>query len=355
METVQLQCGHCKQVIAIGVEHLGGQVQCPHCKGVLQTPPRNPQPEPAPTVAQVPNMQLNEGESIFAGPESSDQVIGEPETPKVELPTAAMEAPSAPTDPAPSEPDTDLTKLKRRPVFDRSVLALYGFIFLIPYAILTTLAVLYLVFVQAPRPHPFDMMPDPMPEKGKGGARKAGMIIKHDYALADHQRVTLGKSVQVGKDGDLEVTAERVRLTEDGDLKLYLRAKNISTSTAFEPMDEAFTKYVPVKGVEPSYTYLESKSKKIEKLFNATFEYKKGLADNDKQGKALLGPNEETMIVLTTDPGDRKPYIEALAKSNDSFTWRVQLRRGFVKWKDKDVSATAVIGVDFTSDQIVRN
>ena len=49
METVQLKCGHCKKVMAIGVEHLGGQVRCPHCKGVVQTPPRSQ--DEAPPVA----------------------------------------------------------------------------------------------------------------------------------------------------------------------------------------------------------------------------------------------------------------------------------------------------------------
>ena len=32
--------------------------------------------------------------------------------------------------------------------------------------------------------------------------------------------------------------------------------------------------------------------------------------------------------------------------------WRVQLRRGFVKHNDKDVSTTAVIGVEFKTAQI---
>ncbi len=348
METVQLQCGHCKQVIAIGVDHLGGQVQCPHCKGVLQTPPRDPQPA---AVAPMPNMELNQRESIFAGSESSDQVLGEPETPKVELPS--VEAPSS-ADPA-AEPHADLTQFKpRRPVFDRGVLALYGFIFLIPYAILTTLAVGYFLFMQPARPHPFDLMPDPVPDKKGGGPRKA-MILKHDSALADHQRVALGKSIVVGKDGDLQVTVEQVRLTAEGDLKLYLRAKNISTNTAFVPMHDAFIRYVAKAGVEPPYTFLESKSKAIENLYNPTLEFRKGTKDSDESGRDLLAPNEETTIVLTTSSLDRTPHVAAIAKSKDTFTWRVQLRRGFVKWREKEVSATAVIGIDFTSDQIVRD
>ena len=43
----------------------------------------------------------------------------------------------------------------------------------------------------------------------------------------------------------------------------------------------------------------------------------------------------------------------------DSFLWRVQLRRGFVKaraddGRDVDVSATTVIGVEFKADDITE-
>lgn len=352
METVQLQCGHCKQVIAISVEHLGGQVQCPHCKGVLQTPARTP-PEPMPEVAPLPNMELKERESIFATADSSDQVLGEPEAPKVEMPSIASATPSEEAPAAAPESGTDLTQFKqRRPVFDRGVVALYGFIFLIPYAILTTLAVLYLVFARPAPTHPFDMMPDPLPDKGKGGARKAGMIIKHDSPLADHQHVAVGKTIQVGKDGDLEATPQRLRLTEQGDLKLYLRVKNISPATAFEPMHDTFVRYTPKKDAIEPYTFIEAKG--VEKIYNPFLEYRKGLKEEDEAGKSLLAPGEETTIVLTTNFDYRKSVAE-LAKAKETMTWRVHLRRGFVKYKEKDVSATAVIGVDFTSDQIVRD
>ena len=39
METVQLQCGSCMNMMAISAEHLGQQVQCPHCQAIVQTPP----------------------------------------------------------------------------------------------------------------------------------------------------------------------------------------------------------------------------------------------------------------------------------------------------------------------------
>jgi hypothetical protein len=46
------------------------------------------------------------------------------------------------------------------------------------------------------------------------------------------------------------------------------------------------------------------------------------------------------------------PLLAEIAKGNDSYTWRVQVRRGLVRYRDKDVSATAVIGVDFKASEI---
>jgi hypothetical protein len=356
METVQLQCGHCMQLMAIAVEHLGGQVQCPHCHGVVQTPPNEAGPPPA---ASMPNMELHQRENILTGTEASDAVIGETAAPKVELPSplAANAAPAPIAQdggPAP-EPDADLTKFKRRPVFDKSVFALYGLIFLVPYAILTTLAILYLLFMQTGRTHPFDMMPDPVPDPKKGGAKQV-MRIKHTYPLADHQKTTLGNSIRVGKDGDLLVTPERVILTEDGDLKLVLRAKNISTNTTFDPINDFWLLYDPKKTSNEPYTFLESKSGNVGNIYGAFLEYRKKSQGKDDTvlGSAVLSPEQETTIVLRTPLEYQKSHIPLIAKSTDSYTWRVQLRRGFVKWRGKEVSATAVIGVEFTSAQIEK-
>jgi hypothetical protein len=342
METVQLQCGHCRKVMAIGVEHLGGQVQCPHCRGVVQTPPRTPPAAPPPP-APVANHEV---ESIFAGPEASDAAIGEQAAPKVELPPSAETSGVS----EPAAPDADLTKFKPRPIYTKSVLAMYGFIFLIPYAILTTMAVLYLLLSQGGKSaHPFDMLPDPVPNKAKGGPKQQALRIPHDLPLAAHQKVALGKSIKIG---DLLVTPERVMLTDDDDLKLFLRAKNVSANTVFEPINGAYIHFVPGKDDEP-YSYIEAKSGVPNNIYDADYAYLKSAKNGAEEGSGSLGPQEETTIALLT--GLRyKSNVSKIARSTDSYTWRVQLRRGFVKWKGKDVSATAVIGVEFTSAQIER-
>ena len=48
METVNVQCGHCGQLLAVSKEHLGQQVRCPHCQQVVVAPlPPPPAEAPA--------------------------------------------------------------------------------------------------------------------------------------------------------------------------------------------------------------------------------------------------------------------------------------------------------------------
>ncbi|MBI1832984.1 MAG: hypothetical protein HYR84_16210 [Planctomycetes bacterium] len=357
MGTVQLQCGHCQKVMAISVEHLGGKVHCPHCQGVVQTQAQAPAPEPPPANPDppTPSEEAHPRESIFAPPGDSDSVVGEPAPPKVEMPEAAASSDSAatPSEPflppaqpmpaeTPSAPEEPFAAFKPRPVYDSGVLTMYAFIFLIPYAILTTLAVIYLLFFQGPRTHPLDMMPDPEPKKG--GAKPITRIDRA-FPLADHQKTTLGQAIRVGKDGDLMVTPEKVVLTKELDLKIFLRAKNVSTNATFAPIHQSFVRFEPAQTDLLPYSYLESKSKSVRDVHNLFV---------DKGGDKMLRPNEEIEIVLSTDFDYREKVVPRIAAAKDSYTWRLQMRRGLVKWRGKDVSATAVIAVEFTSEQIQR-
>jgi phage FluMu protein Com len=360
METLQLQCGQCRKLIGIRVEHLGMQVQCPHCKSVVQTPPRTPEttlPPAAPPPSPMPNMNLDQTESIFAGAEESDSVIDDSQAPRVELPPPAAHAdatvahePALSTTATAPEPATDFSQFKRKPSFDKSVVPLLMLIFLVPYALTTTAFIAYLLFAQAKPMHPLDYLRDPAPGKDKGGARPAQWGPAHDQALADHQRTTLGTSI---KAGDLLVTPQRVVLTPDGDLKLILRARNVSTNTKFEPINGSFLR--PKGGIQP-YAYLESRTRSLDKINAADLAYHSDpKATDEPRGDALLGPGQEVTIALTTDLKFREKHVPNMAKpGDDNYTWRVQVRRGFVKVDGKDVSATTVIGVDFANSEIGR-
>lgn len=109
MQTVNFQCGHCGNLMAVGLNFLGQQVRCPHCQQVVMapasaapapTPAAAPAPGPVPAFLQ-PTINFNknnEEESIFAPPPPDDDLFGAPSAaPRLELPPAPP--PSSPAPP----------------------------------------------------------------------------------------------------------------------------------------------------------------------------------------------------------------------------------------------------------------
>ena len=101
MQTVNFQCGHCGNLMAVGTDNLGQQVRCPHCQQVVVAPP--PEPAPAPAPAPGPGAAETtfqptfpqEHEDIFAPPPPTDDLFDAPRLPKLEVP---------PPEPAPAPP-----------------------------------------------------------------------------------------------------------------------------------------------------------------------------------------------------------------------------------------------------------
>jgi hypothetical protein len=368
METVQLQCGYCQKMMAINIAHLGSQVQCPHCRGVVQTPPPKPTTAPAPAPPPVTTAQTTEADSIFANPETSDDVISSNVPRRLERPPATIEEPppikkfepaASPTVDAPGrqEPENDLASFKPRRVYDKSMASAIAFIFLIPYAILTTLMIIYLLFQTQNRPHPLDMMPDPAPAKDKGKRPNPGRV-EYNYPLAPHQRTVLLKPIQLG---DLLVNPRRLLLTKGGDLQLVLRVKNVSPNTSFAPVHQEYLRYSPSNDDETKpYTFLESKSAEMTPLFGGSWSYPQREEGESARASDYLNPKEEVTILITTEGSgleERKQLydkqIQTIVDSNQQeYVWRVRLCRGFVKYRGKNVSTTAVFGVEFTAAQI---
>lgn len=370
METVQLQCGNCGNVMAISTAHLGGQVRCPHCLTVVQTPPQSAA-APAPAEVLPPPVEVGEVESIFAPEEPSDDLFGGgPQRPLVEMPelkpieparyepaaapaidTVALYA-STPPAPAPESPsaehdESDLRALRRpRPVYDRSYLSLMAFIFLIPYCVLSTVIIAYLMYQLSIQKNDLDFLRDPAPTKKD----KPGEVnrAKHDQPLAATQKVPFGGTITIGA---LEVKPVEVSLNEFGDLQLRLNVKNVSTNQAFSPMHPDFLKIG--KGDKPTlpYSYIETGSGKFKRIYDEHVAFKRGGAEEltDEGG---LHPSQEEEVLLTTK--GNKEVIESILKSNENLTWRVQLRRGLVDFGGQKVSATAVIGVQFNAREIKK-
>jgi phage FluMu protein Com len=352
MDIIQLQCGHCKKVMAISKAHLGQQVQCPHCKAVVQTPPPSPAPAPPPPPA-VRDVDMTQSESSAAPPERLDATDFTEPTPTPTPEPASSPSAESFTSAAShaSEPEVDFAQFKPKPRADRSVYLLMALIFLVPYSFTITGFLAFLLWRgQSGAPaDPLQYLRDPVPAKEKGGPRR--VQAPHDSPLAASRMATLRQPVKVG---DLVVTPQRVVLTSEGDLKLLLRARNVSANIAFEPISDFYVNANARTETMP-FTFLESRDSK-DRLYGAFLSYFKNReADGTPIDSGLIGPKEEITIALMTTFKYRDTEVAAIAKSKGSeYTWRVQVRRGFVKVDNKDVSATTVIGVDFTSADIER-
>ncbi len=377
METVQIQCGSCNKLMAISTAHLGGQVRCPHCQAVVQAPPRTPAAVSAPTEMLLPRIEAREADSIFAPPEPTDDLFdaGPPPRSLLEKPIETEPVVSAPSvnhavtfeapppvsqevteaEPAPPpethegveaepKPHADLAALQRpRPTVGTGYLSLLMLIFLVPYSVMMTLFVVYLWYQLAHQENPLRMLPDPAAKKD--GARTVWRIDPKQ-PLSDNQKVRLGSNITIGA---LQVTPEKVQRDPFGDLELRLNVKNLSTNQAFSPMHPDFLQ--PIKGkttIAQPYTFLHSRA--FVPLYGGRVEFAR-LGEEGKTNEGDLQPGQQETVLVIAPHNDA--VVKKIVESNENLTWRVQLRRGLVRVDGRDVSATAVIGVQFNAREIV--
>lgn len=124
MQTVNFQCGHCGNLMAVSTEYLGRQVRCPTCQQVVLAPTSatpapipeqvaTPEPLPLPDPpAPPPEIQftgIEQSEDIFHTPSETEDALfaTEDEAPRLEMPIShlAPEAPSIPLEPASTPTD----------------------------------------------------------------------------------------------------------------------------------------------------------------------------------------------------------------------------------------------------------
>src|SRR5262249_37140093 len=158
--------------------------------------------------------------------------------------------------------------------------------------------VVYLLVQLRNQPHPLDVLPDP---SNKGAPRKAERT-RHDYPLAAHQKVGLGSAVRVG---EVEVEAQTVERTREGNLMLAVRVKNLSDAQTFSPISDQFLHVQKDSVGGKPYTFLESVH--YSPVYGAFLEFRKGPRGTEEQVvDGELAPGQEELIVLTTMDSDRK-------------------------------------------------
>lgn len=393
MQSVNFRCGHCGNLMAVGEEFLGQQVRCPHCEQVVATSPgeagpgpsegvngAEPVPPPPDDLSSPPTRLFGEGPArptMEAFPPGSSSpfvpAMGPDAAPPPEPgPASVPESPAPPTDTfAGALPSPAL----RQPRSRSSMWFLLLFVFpLITYSILVTIfAVLLAMQLFAVQPKsPMEEMIDPEGDF-KGGTRLNQGSSRYKRPLPteplpDHLHVALGRPVQIG---DLNVTPQKVELKQvrfrTGDkvnegrydsLVLTLLLKNTSTDVLFSPTDPFFDRrWKEKKGQVASgmpYTYLELKTDPPTRFYGGPVEWRPGERDRevieDQQAGKQLRPGEELTTFVCTDPEDQAG--RSFQDFHGPCVWRVHLRRGLVKVRGRDWSATAVIGVTFTDADI---
>jgi hypothetical protein len=443
MATVQFQCGHCHNLMAVAQESLGQQVRCPHCQQVVLAPaPSTSSPLPEQLMPTIEAPRLDEHESIFTPPETSgDDLFGGPAIPRVELPTEpafprmALDEPTLPVEAAPPAPVDDRTETllspvqpaapsvtelappepaatteadtfappsesESPPVPDEEGLPVLTVpprarvgrsnpwvipLIIAPLAFYSFMATVYIIdtkylhfMTPAPPPHPLEMLPD-LEGDNKGaaghGSKRASARVKledPDTPLPSQLRVPLGGTLTIG---DLEVTPQRVERARhawaignttqpfgEDVLSLTLRLRNRSEDDVFKPMDRYFSR--AWKKNDPTdhkpYTYLEMGDRKfyggpldwlpLNRAAEGHIQYVQGQIVNQE-----LKPGEEMTTFVCTNPEEH--VVRALENYSGPLLWRVQLRRGLVRWttrdgKEREDPATAVIGVAFTAGDV---
>jgi hypothetical protein len=245
---------------------------------------------------------------------------------------------------------------------------------LISYSIMATIA-LALAYLNKP-PDPLERLPDP-------GITPATKVQKHALhfgdtplrALPPNLHVPLGHTITVGQ---VQVTPKKVELAKikfrtpgqtEGDpsrfptLILHLEFKNVSDDALFRPLDRYFDRKVGQEKfrVDMPFTYLVMGKSKI---FGGALDYPGEktfrLEGQDYDRDLKPGESMETFVCLdpdTQDPeGHLKKYPEDdVARYKGPLLYRVHVRRGLVFFQGRDVSTTAVIGVEFTDMDIQRS
>jgi hypothetical protein len=291
---------------------------------------------------------------------------------------------SAVSDFPPEMVGTNLGELPRqvtRRAKAEGLFSTYLIIFLVPYAIFVTCIAAYFYWrmldMQQRAPHPLEYLRDTGENPpAKRGTSSVIESISPETNLPLRLQVALGERLRIG---DLEVwplKVERKKLTicsenrrlqpqetSNDALVLTLRLRNVSSDVLFTPTDPHFDRqWKEEYGSSRPYTLLEIGDKRFfggpiqwrprtnRGKFRADDprEYVKG-QENDNQ---ILKPGTERTSILCTDPGNRE-ILKMVQAAQGPLVWRVHLRRGLVDVGDREVSATAVVGVVFDKKDIL--
>jgi hypothetical protein len=135
-------------------------------------------------------------------------------------------------------------------------------------------------------------------------------------------------------------------------LVLTLRIRNRSSDLWIHPMDPAFTRRA--RGNDRPATGLEVGGQKFWggaidwPPTNQQFER---VYERAQEADAVpLGPGEIRDYVVFTDTD--AAVLSAVESASTPLLWRIQVRRGLIEYRGKEIPVTAVIGVEFQRNDV---
>lgn len=306
-------------------------------------------------------------------------------------PLSAQAPASVTTEPLPPVLAPSISRPARRAERGPPWFMLLVFSPLVLYAIVITVfaALFYLELrrMDQERRNPFEIMPDDGDNPGiQKGKKTTQQTYHYDPKLATmplpaNLRTSLNKPLRIG---DVQITPtsverKQVNVFVEGSEKaepclgdslvLHLTMKNLSSEYAFAPLDNYFDRcWKPGNDMRPPFTQLE-----IGELYRCYGGPARWYPRSDKENKRewvegrkasapdLLQPSEEREFFVCTDGNDSRATLVLFGENKGEkvrqpyhgpFLWRVRVRRGLVRVKNKDHSATAVVGVEFTDKDI---
>ena len=251
---------------------------------------------------------------------------------------------------------------------------------LLVWALLATGGAIYLLASRTSTgvEHPFLSMPDFFGEFDKADRKKPSSAIKLpplETAVPAQLRIPLGTRRLVGDHLEVEPVAIERRTVaiyqklagaepqKGRDMQpvyvLRFKVKNTSSDVYFCPNDPAFNRRA-ANDSSPYNALIVGRTR----FYGGPFpwpsrtKFEREYIEGQDQDHLPLAPGQERETVVCTFPGDYKEIGAQLKTVTEGpFLWRVQLRRGLVRCEDgggaeRDVSVTAVIGVEFKPSDV---
>jgi hypothetical protein len=243
------------------------------------------------------------------------------------------------------------------------------FLPLVLYAVLAT--ILAVMFYQqrgtgGSQEDPRQFLPDVEGDHpGFKRPNKQSLVIPDHYytdPLQGSQRVALGHTLTIG---DLEIQPVRVEWNKvrvrvgqlepvellNPSLVLHVKLRNLSRDISFYPLDTYFNRqWSKGEGPKP-LTAVEAGGARFYGGPATWGGANHEAVEGSNCDKALLPGDSDEYFICTNGNDNDTRHLETYV---GPLLWRVQVRRGLVHYRDKDLSATAVIGVEFTDKDIAR-